>query len=498
MPPQQDHTVPEIAPGGVARAADLFQCPACRGALVESGPGLVCGRCAAGYQRIDGILDFVRGRFDTQLDPHQYDAEHGISDASSAGDLRAIRALLGHRWPESLGRMVEIGCGTGGFSRAVLATGAVREAVLSDVSLDMLRICQGHLERLDLANRVPVTLATYSTAEPCFRDASFDCCIGAQVLHHVPDYAAFLHDLFRFLKPGGIAFFTEPALPFHRALACGLADLLAEQMAADPAPSHDRQVLHNWIAIQRRDLLHQGDLAYLATLEDKHMFVPGDFVAMARRIGFAAVEALPLAPDPSGTVMAAGLCFRIGVTPEGTAALVRALPRHTQRHFARLAAKDRTASYLFWLRKPDFRRGSAARHNAAPAVPQRAVVDLSNARWFLEFQPEPDARGLALRLWGWCLLNSDVKWLRVCIGGVQRQVPVWYPRADVHAAFNQDGAYAAWNSLCCGVSERLVFDGIAAEAEALPISVQLELINGYMINLPVHAFRPNQPLLLER
>jgi len=476
-----------------------FQCPSCLSRLENSPTGPRCTGCGTRYALIDGsIIDFVGGRFDTKLDPHQYDSGHGINDRRSAAEYRHIRRLAGERWPASLGRMLEIGCGTGAFSRAVLADNAAQEAVLTDVSRDMLRICKAHLDRLGVGARVPMTLATYSTNERCFRDASFDSCVGIQVLHHLPDYEAFLEDLFRFLKPGGIAFFAEPALRFHQALAAGIADIVARQMAADPTPSHDRQLLHNWIGEQRRGTLHQGALWYLAGLEDKHMFVPDSFAATAQRIGFASAEAFPLAPDPAGSRMAVGLFGELGLSPEGTAAVLEQLPRHTKPYFKALPAADRTPSYLFWLRKP-LRRAARPRKTGAATQAARpaAVVNVLPAHWFLELRAQPDAAGLAIDVEGWCLLNSDIKWLRIQVCGVERDMPVWYPRADVHGAFNQDGTYAAWNSLCCGVTGRVMFEGVPAAAEELPIGMRLVLTNGFALDLPVQRFRPGQPLFLK-
>ena len=45
-------------------------------------------------------------------------------------------------------RILEIGCGTGGFSRAMIGHREATDAVLTDVSTDMLRICRRHLDRL--------------------------------------------------------------------------------------------------------------------------------------------------------------------------------------------------------------------------------------------------------------------------------------------------------------------------------------------------------------
>jgi ubiquinone/menaquinone biosynthesis C-methylase UbiE len=485
----------------MSREMRHFQCPACAGRLASGAAEVVCKSCSGRSAVIDNnIVDFVGGRFDTALDPHQYDAEHGINDERSAADYRQIRRLLGKRWPASLGSMLEIGCGTGAISRAVLGNGDVKDAVLTDVSVDMLRICRTHLERVGVAARLPLTFATYSTNERCFRDASFDSCIGIQVLHHLPNYEAFLEDMFRFLKPGGVAFFAEPALRFHLALAAAAAEVIAWQMSRDPTPSRDRQFLHNWISEQRRGTLHQGALDYLVRLEDKHMFVPEQFAVKAQRIGFATAEAFPLAPDPLGINMARGLLGEIGMSHEAAAEVLELLPRHTEPYFHQLATPDRTPSYLFWLVKPVARRAARSRRTEAPSEPAEAALpatlDIAPAHWHLQLRAVPENGGLVLDVDGWCLLNADVKWLRIEIGGTSQRTAPWYPRPDVHTSFNTDGTYAAWNSLCCGVTDRLVFGNVPADAEELPMTVQFILTNGFCVNLPVVRFRPAEPMQL--
>lgn len=45
-----------------------------------------------------------------------------------------------------------------------------------------------------------------------FKDASFDCAFGTEVLEHCPEPEVVLKEVFRVLKPGGVFFFTVPFL----------------------------------------------------------------------------------------------------------------------------------------------------------------------------------------------------------------------------------------------------------------------------------------------
>ena len=192
----------------------------------------------------------------------------------------------------SLGSVVEIGCGTGAWSRAMIGHHDATDAVLTDVSPDMLRVCRTHLTRLGLASALPIRFATYSAHEACFCDEAFDSCIGTSVVHHITDVRAFLTDVWRILRPGGRAFFTEPSFRYTHVMAMAFADIIALLLSRDSAYSADRQTLHNWVAEARRGTMLQGDLALLEDFEDKHMFIGEDFEALALDVGFATAEAL--------------------------------------------------------------------------------------------------------------------------------------------------------------------------------------------------------------
>jgi ubiquinone/menaquinone biosynthesis C-methylase UbiE len=218
---------------------DKYQCGVCRGPFRQFGTErLECQSCDESVVVHDGIIDFVHGRFDTILDAEHYDETHSIDDNRIDQNYREMKRTAGERWPLSLGSVMEVGCGTGLFSQALITNGESRDLVLTDVSVAMLNTCRTRLERYDLLPRVPLSFATYSSQENCFRDSVFDTCAGTSVLHHIPDVRGFLAEVFRVLKPGGRAFFMEPNLRFHRAMMHTLADILARLFARGGPASH--------------------------------------------------------------------------------------------------------------------------------------------------------------------------------------------------------------------------------------------------------------------
>jgi ubiquinone/menaquinone biosynthesis C-methylase UbiE len=101
-------------------------------------------------------------------------------------------------------RICEIGCGTGILTRELALSGGMISAV--DVSGGELKIA-GERNREFMINRVSFHKMDVCSME--FEDESFDFVVGISILHHV-DKTRISHEIYRILKPGGRAVFTEP------------------------------------------------------------------------------------------------------------------------------------------------------------------------------------------------------------------------------------------------------------------------------------------------
>ncbi len=97
--------------------------------------------------------------------------------------------------------VLELGCGTGYYTKELLQSGARICAI--DISPDLLAIARSNIH----AERVSFVQANaYSMG---FEDNLFDSVVGSSVLHHL-DIDRAMHEVFRVLKPGGQIVFTEP------------------------------------------------------------------------------------------------------------------------------------------------------------------------------------------------------------------------------------------------------------------------------------------------
>jgi len=133
-------------------------------------------------------------------------AKHGAGEIwnweSPAGKLRwarRVKMLSKHLGPGVT--VLELGCGTGYFTRALARSGA--DIVAIDVSPDLLEIARANCSAPNVRYEIQ------NAYEMSYPDAVFDSVVGSSVLHHIEIEAA-LREIYRVLKPGGTICFTEP------------------------------------------------------------------------------------------------------------------------------------------------------------------------------------------------------------------------------------------------------------------------------------------------
>lgn len=148
----------------------------------------------------------MQQRVAKEIEHGRFLAAHGAGEIwnweSPAGKLRwarRVEMLSSHLRPGM--RVLELGCGTGYFTRELARSGA--NVVAVDVSPELLEIarvdCSATNVRYDIQNACALS----------YPEAVFDSVVGSSVLHHLEIKDA-LHEIYRVLKPRGTIYFTEP------------------------------------------------------------------------------------------------------------------------------------------------------------------------------------------------------------------------------------------------------------------------------------------------
>jgi 2-polyprenyl-3-methyl-5-hydroxy-6-metoxy-1,4-benzoquinol methylase len=148
----------------------------------------------------------MQERIAKEIQHGRFLAERGASEIwnweSPAGKLRWARRvkMLGSHLRPAMS-VLELGCGTGHFTRELARSGADVAAI--DVSPELLEIAKANCSAPNIRYEIQNAYALN------YPDATFDSVVGSSVLHHLEIEPA-IREIYRVLKPGGTIFFTEP------------------------------------------------------------------------------------------------------------------------------------------------------------------------------------------------------------------------------------------------------------------------------------------------
>ena len=148
------------------------------------------------------------GRFASSYDS---DGEYVVGRAI----LQAIVERLLNE--QSLGNAVELGCGTGYFTKAIAQR--ARHVVATDVSDEMLAVAE-----MQLANYRNVTVQKADCAHTSFRAESFDSVVMVNLLHILAEPLGCLLESHRILRRGGrliVVGFTGYQMTFLEKMSLG-------------------------------------------------------------------------------------------------------------------------------------------------------------------------------------------------------------------------------------------------------------------------------------
>ncbi len=174
---------------------------------LETGAGRAAGRV---WSNLAGRPAFRRGRLPTISLMHAPTIAPGvpsdyyerIADVDARhwwyrGMLAIECAVLGERLSRPAQRLLDVGCGTGGFLRWAVESGRFASIAGADLGSDAIDFARRRVPEADL--RVA------PMRELPFADASFDLVVSHDVLQHVPEPEVdeSLRELRRVLAPGG-------------------------------------------------------------------------------------------------------------------------------------------------------------------------------------------------------------------------------------------------------------------------------------------------------
>ncbi|MDQ6694824.1 MAG: class I SAM-dependent methyltransferase [Chloroflexota bacterium] len=185
-------------------------------------------------------------------------------EQDQGNNLRDVRSALGGRFADK--KLLDLGAGMGGLTvammREFIPLGLRIEAI--DYNSDYCRIAR--LRALRYGLNMPIVEAAGEHLP--YGNAEFDAVVCLDVLEHVADAEAVLNEIYRVLKPGGVALTTVPNrhafrdphyhLPLINWLPRSIGEIVLRRMgrSKEGGPLQDRQGLsdlntYSWGAFRR-------------------------------------------------------------------------------------------------------------------------------------------------------------------------------------------------------------------------------------------------------
>jgi len=234
----------------------------------------------------------MENRIKNEIEHGKYLLEHGAGEvwnwSSPAGIVRwqrRVKMLTAKLQAQH--RVLELGCGTGFFTKEIVKTGA--SVVAIDISPELLAVARKEFTAPN------VELIIENAYQTSFPDASFDSIIGSSVLHHLDTEKAF-NEIYRLLKPGGCLAFTEPNMMNPQIALQKNIPWLKRKLGDSP----DETAFFKWKI--KRQLKKKGFKAVdVIPFDFLHPGVPQGMVSMVNKMG-AIIEKTPLLRNIAGSL----------------------------------------------------------------------------------------------------------------------------------------------------------------------------------------------------
>jgi SAM-dependent methyltransferase len=214
-----------------------------------------------------------------------YDDRYFNADGKIVTLRRALEYIPGVRL-DAIVRILDIGCGSGNATFAMLDMIPGCKIYATDISAEMVSILVRRAETRGVADRVVAFVSDAETLD--IPNGAFDLIVGSSMLHHLMHPDRFLDRSFAALNHNGIAIFTEPMKAGHLIVRYLLDEIvLREDLHHDIATDIIKFFVDYSFTIEAMCTLERSRLDY-SLLDDKWMFSRSFFedAALRNEIGY--------------------------------------------------------------------------------------------------------------------------------------------------------------------------------------------------------------------
>jgi len=183
--------------------------------------------------------------------------------------------------------VLELGCGTGYFTKELVNTNANITAI--DISPELLESAKSKIK----SDKINFVLGNACSVP--FEDSTFDVILGSSVLHHL-DLDSAIKEIYRILKKGGSIQFTEPNMLNPQIALQKNIPFIKKIMGDSP----DETAFFRWRL--RKKLINTGfNSVSIKPFDFLHPKTPSIFIKIMEKVG-PGFEKTPLLKEFSGSL----------------------------------------------------------------------------------------------------------------------------------------------------------------------------------------------------
>jgi ubiquinone/menaquinone biosynthesis C-methylase UbiE len=227
-----------------------------------------------------------------EIEHGKYLKEHGAGEVwnweTPAGNLRwqrRVKMLCSVINNNDV--VLEVGCGTGYFTKELVKTKALITAI--DISTDLIN------EAINTIKEPNVNFLIENAYQMTFTDNSFDRVVGSSVLHHL-DVDKAIAEIYRVLKPGGKISFTEPNMMNPQIALQKNIPYIKRKLGDSP----DETAFYRWVI--KKKLLNAGfKLIEIKPFDFLHPQTPKSLVKSVNKFS-RVLEKTPIISEIAGSI----------------------------------------------------------------------------------------------------------------------------------------------------------------------------------------------------
>lgn len=181
--------------------------------------------------------------------PEDYQGQGGRSfrtsgDRTASWEGKQLQLFLEKVRPR---RVLEIGPGSGYYTRQIIEHSSVEEYVATDINIKFLSYIEEALSERVTHNSVRTKFVEIERLDSLGTEV--DAIIMLSALHHIPDRSEFIRQVSKFLVPGGVLFFYEPMHSLARVLQLGWSFIVHRWYSTRVVQRRNNYMTHHFCTV---------------------------------------------------------------------------------------------------------------------------------------------------------------------------------------------------------------------------------------------------------